>query len=327
MKLRRTPTAVLALALAGLALVPACRRNRGAEINPIEPAFAVNRSRAPLNSAVEITYTWKVGPAAKRLTQDNRAFVHFRDPHKAMLFEDDHVPVPPPSQWQPGQTYTYTRTKFIPVYPYVGPVEVLVGLDPVGRGERVVLQGQDVGLREYKVAQMELLPQTENIFLVQKEGWYSPETSPQNPGLERQWIKKEALASFKNPRKDVLVYLEADTNFKAFDQPPVATVSLGGRAGLVIPIENSEVFLKKIRVKAADLGAEEWVDLKLSMNQSFVPKLKGVNTHDDRELSLMVYHLYVGEAEGLGAVPGVVDATPLGPPPAAAAPKATPKPR
>jgi hypothetical protein len=311
MKLRRTPLAGLALGLAGLALVPACRRNRGAEINPIEPAFAVNRARAPLNSAVEITYTWKVGADAKRLLQDNRAFVHFRDPHKAMLFEDDHMPVPPPSQWQPGQTYTYTRTKFIPVYPYVGPVEVLVGLDPVGRGERAALKGEDVGLREYKVAQMELLPQTENIFLVQKDGWYSPETSPQNPGLERQWIKKEALASFKNPRKDVIVYLEADTNYRAFDQPPVATVWVGSKAGLVIPIENSEVFLKKIRVKAADLGADEWVDLKLSMNQSFVPKVRGVNTHDDRELGLMVYHLYVGEADGLGAVAGVVDATPL----------------
>ena len=39
-------------------------------------------------------------------------------------------------------------------------------------------------------------------------------------------------------------------------------------------------------MKAADLGTEEWVDLRLSMNQSFVPKLKGVNTHDDRELGV-----------------------------------------
>src|SRR5206468_1301518 len=72
-----------------------------------------------------------------------------------------------------------------------------------------------------------------------------------------------------------------------------------------------EVFLKKIRVKAADLGDQEWVDLRLSMNQSFVPKAKGVNATDDRELGLMVYHLYVGEADKLGNVPNVVDATPV----------------
>ena len=64
---------------------------------------------------------------------------------------------------------------------------------------------------------MELLPQTENIFLVYKEGWHNPESSPQNPSLERTWTKKDALVSFKNPKKDVVVYLEADTNSKAFD--------------------------------------------------------------------------------------------------------------
>ena len=177
------------------------------------------------------------------------------------------------------------------------------GLQPVGRGERVALKGEDAGLREYSVGKMELLPQTENIFLVYKEGWHNPESSAQNPSLERTWTKKDALVSFKNPKKDVIVYLEADTNYKAFDQPPVLTVAVGGKSGLVVPIENSEVFLKKIRVKAADLGDQEWVDLRLSMNQSFVPKAKGVNATDDRELGLMVYHLYVGEADKLGNVP------------------------
>jgi hypothetical protein len=36
-----------------------------------------------------------------------------------------------------------------------------------------------------------------------------------------------------------------------------------------------------------------------------------VNTHDDRELGVMVYHLYVGESDALGTVPQVVDAGPL----------------
>ena len=76
--------------------------------------------------------------------------------------------------------------------------------------------------------------------------------------------------------------------------------------------------------KAADLGNEEWVDLRLSMNQSFVPKLKGVNANDDRELALMVYHLYVGEADKLGEVPSVVDATPVSLPPIVASNRGDP---
>jgi hypothetical protein len=299
------------LACAALALLPACRPRRSGEVNDITPKITVNRARAPLGSAVEITYTWDVGPAAKKLSQDHRAFVHFVDSHGVMLFEDDHVPVPPATQWEPGKSYSYTRTKFIPVYPYVGDVDIRLGLFPVQGGERVALKGEDAGLREYKIAKMELLPQTENIFLVYKEGWHNPESSPQNPSLERTWTKKDALVSFKNPKKDIVIYLEADTNFKAFDAPPVLTVAVNGKSGLVVPFENSEVLVRKIRVPAADLGQEDWVDLRLSMNRSFVPKARAVNSTDDRELGLMVHHLYVGEADKLGDVPNVVAAQPV----------------
>jgi hypothetical protein len=311
MKLGRSWRAGAILALVAAASLPACSRRKPAEVNAIVPKFEVNRTRAPLGSVVEVTYTWQLEPTAKKLTVDHRSFVHFVDSHGVMLFDDDHGPVPSPATWEPGKSYSYTRTKFIPIYPYVGDVEVRMGLHPVPKGERVALKGEDAGLREYKVAKMELLPQTENIFLVYKEGWYNPESSANNPSLERTWTKKDALVSFKNPKKDVVVYLEADTNYKAFDAPPVLTVAVGGKSGLVIPIDDSEVFLKKIKVKAADLGAQDWVDLRLSMNQSFVPKARGVNAADDRELGLMVYHLYVGEADKLGAATGIVEAVPV----------------
>src|SRR3954467_7827788 len=128
MMLGRSWRTAAVVSLAALALLPACSRRKPAEVNDIVPKFEVNRSRAPLGSAVEITYTWQVEPTAKKLTQDHRAFVHFVDSHGVMLFEDDHTPVPPVTAWEPGQTYTYTRTKFIPVYPYVGDVDVRIGL-------------------------------------------------------------------------------------------------------------------------------------------------------------------------------------------------------
>jgi hypothetical protein len=197
----------------------------------------------------------------------------------------------------------------------VGDVEVRMGLYPhPGRGERPALRGDDAGMREYRVAKIEVLPQTENIFLVYKDGWHNPEPHPENPALERTWTKKEALVSFKNPKKDVVVYLEADTNIKALPQPVVLTVAVGSKVGLVLPIESSDVFLRKIKVKAADLGTEEWVDLRLMMNGSFVPKLMSPPlNNDERELSLLKYQLYVGEADKLGTLSGpeVVDAAGL----------------
>lgn len=318
MRLGRAPLALAAVLVPLVAFSGGCRR-RAAVVNDITASFSVNRSRAPLGSVIEVTYTWTTGPAFKKLDQDYRALVHFMDGHKSMLFTDDHVPTPPPTSWEPNKTYTYQRTVFIPVYPYVGQVQVAMGLYPAsGKGQRVGLKGEDIGLQAYKVATIELLPQVENIFVVYKDGWHGTESSPSNPGLERTWTKKDALVQFKNPKKDVVVYLEADTNYKAFDAPPVLTMSVGNKTGLVVPIDNSEVFLKKMRVKAADLGNEEWVDLRLDMNQSFIPKAKGVNSHDDRELGVMVYHLYVGEADQLGTVPQVVDAGPVAAPVAVA---------
>jgi hypothetical protein len=289
---------VVAVAMVVSALLPACGRRQPAEVHGITPSFKINRARAPLGSFVEVTYTWAVDASAKKLTKDYRALVHFLDSQKVMLFADDHVPTPPPSEWEAGRTYSYRRTVFIPNYPYIGDVQVVMGL--YAGHERLALKGEDLGLLAYKVANIEFLSQTENIFLLYKEGWHQPESSPENPSLERTWTEKEALASFKNPGQDVVVYLEADTNFKAFPEPPVLTVSVVGKVGVTVPIESSEVFLKRILFKSSDLGDADWVDLKLAMSQSFVPKELGLND-DDRELGLLVYkQLYVGEADQLG---------------------------
>jgi hypothetical protein len=84
--------------------------------------------------------------------------------------------------------------------------------------------------------------------------------------------------------------------------------------GVRVPFEEPQVVLKKIRVKAEDLGDEEWVDLRLTMNESFVPsQLDPPLNKDDRELGLNVYHLYVAEADTVGSPEDVIDAEPLGP--------------
>jgi hypothetical protein len=314
--MRRPVVSLLAIVAAVLPILSGCRSRRSVEANDITASFQVNRNRAPLGSALEVTYKFSTGANFKKLSEDYRAFVQFRDSGSRMLFQDDHTPVPSPSTWEAGKTYEYTRTVFIPVYPYVGEAQVEMGLYPAsGHGERVAMKGEDSGMRSYKVAKIELLPQTENIFLVYKDGWHGPESAPQNPGVERTWTKKEALVSFKNPKEDVIVYLEADTNYKAFTTPPTLTLSLGSGAGTVVPIESSEIFLKKIRFKAETLGKDEWVDLRLSMNQSFVPKTMQMN-QDDRELGLLVYHLFVGSAEQMGQVPPttIVDAGSLAAP-------------
>jgi hypothetical protein len=315
MTLRSAWGPVLAAALSAVVLPGAANERQPAEINPIAPSIRLNRARVPQGSALEITYTWALEPGAKKLRQDYRTFVHFLDNRGTMLFADDHPPEPPSSTWEPGQTYSYRRTLFVPVSPYVGSVEVRMGLYPhPGPGERPALKGVHRGLREYKVSTFELLPQTENIALVYQEGWNDPETLPESPSVGRTWTRKDARVSFRNPKRNVIVYLEGDTCAACFSKPPELTLRVGRNVGLRVPIEGPEAQLKKIRVKAADLGAVEWVDLRLSMSESFVPRhLTPPLSDDDRELGFSVYHLYVAEAETVGPAPGIVDAVALPP--------------
>jgi len=299
-----------------LLLAIGCTRRGAVPANDITPSFTANRMSAPLDSAVEVTYTWKTGPEFKKIEGDHRALVHFIDQGKLLLFTDDHAITPPPSQWEANKTYSYTRTVFIPVVTYIGDATVTMGLYPTApRGERIPLKGEDFGLREFTVAKIQLLAQVENVRVYYKEGWYNPEPGP-NPAVETTWTKKEGVLSFKNPKKPVIVYLQFDAPYSAKNYPagpPTLTVTAQGRAGFTHKFENGELNEKKIRFSAADLGTEDTVELRLSMDQTIVPKTLGMSPTDDRELGVRVYDVFVGVEDELGKVPNVVDAVPVAP--------------
>ena len=46
--------------------------------------------------------------------------LHVVDADDELMWTDDHDPPTPTTQWKPGQTIEYTRTVFVPIYPYVG---------------------------------------------------------------------------------------------------------------------------------------------------------------------------------------------------------------
>jgi hypothetical protein len=304
--------------------IVACRRP-APDVNPIVPSMKLNRDQVAIGGAVEVTYSWVVEPGARPIPANYRAFAHFLDPQKTVLFDDDHVPQPSPDKWEAGKTYTYTRTLFVPSVAYVGPVQLIMGLYPdSGKGDRIALKAEDIGMRAHRVGTAELTPQTGNIFLVYKDGWYGSEAEPKDP-VQRTWTKQSAVVSFKNPKQDVVVYLQADTNVKAFVQPPVLTVSAGAAAAISVPIESSDVFLKRIRFDAKQLGEAEWVDLRLAMSESFVPKKLGMN-QDSRELGLMVYHLCVMEASKIGSLPAGQIVNAQAAPPVPAQPQPVPRP-
>ena len=160
---------------------------------------SLNRAKVALGSPVEVTYKFTVAPNAPSLGP-RRVFAHFLDADDELMWTDDHDPPTPSTEWKPGQTIEYTRSMFIPSYPYIGAAKVVAGVYTPGSNERLKLSNEDRGDRSYKVVDFELLPQTENIFVIYKDGWHPAEVVAEGAGrTEWQWTKKEATHRIPQP--------------------------------------------------------------------------------------------------------------------------------
>jgi hypothetical protein len=281
------------VAVAAVAGLPACHRNTKPEVGLATPSVTVSRNRAALGSPLDITYKFVVAPDAPPFAENYHVFVHVLDADEQVMWTDDHKPEPPTSGWKPNQTIGYTRTIFVPVYPYVGEATIQMGLYSLNTQKRLPLNGQHAGQHAYNVARLQLLPQSENVFTIYKDGWHPAEVLEQNTLVEWRWTKKHATLAFRNPKSDALFYLELDNPGVAFDETQQVTVSVGGHAVEEFTLVPKQLVLKKIPLKAADFGGSDMVELQIDVNKTFVPGLVLASIHDPRELGVRVFHAFV----------------------------------
>jgi len=255
---------------------------------------ALSRPRVALGSPVEITYTFTLANDAAPLGA-RKVFVHFLDANDEMMWTDDHDPPTPTTEWKPGQTVEYTRTMFVGRYPYVGAAKVVAGLYSSETSERVKFAGEDRGDRSYKVADFELLPQTENIFLIFKDGWHQTEVVAEGAQrTEWQWTKKEATVAFRNPKRDVTLFLQADNPASGANAAQQMEVRLGDQVLGVAPLSAGPALVRKIPISADQFGTADMVELRFVVDKTFVPALEpGGSTGDTRELGARVFHAFV----------------------------------
>ncbi|HXD18403.1 MAG TPA: hypothetical protein VN654_15430 [Vicinamibacterales bacterium] len=281
--------AVLVVVTSGVA---ACGRKETPPAPMATPSLTLSHDKAPLGSPVDITYKFVVANDA-HFTEDYRVLVHVVDADEELMFAFDHDPPKPTSQWKPGETIEYTKTVFIPIYPYVGEAAIHVGLHSTATQKRLPLAGENVGQNAYRVARLQLQPQTENVFTVYKEGWHPAEVAEHNSMVEWQWTKKDATLSFKNPKKDSLFYFEVDNPGSAFNEPQTVKVSLGGQAVDEFTLQPKKPELRKIPLKAAQLGSDDVSELTISVDKTYVPAVVASGSKDPRELGVRVFHAFV----------------------------------
>ena len=276
-----------------VAAASGCRKEEPEPPGVATPSFSVKQTRVPLGSPVEVTYKFVVANDAPKITEDFRVFVHFLDADNERLWADDHDPPIPTTQWKPGQTIEYTRTMFVPIVPHEGTTKVLMGLYSNSSDSRLPLVGIVHDRRSYIVGNLDLLKRTEGIFVMFKEGWHAAETPPDNAAVEWQWTRKEAVLSVRNPKKDVMLYLHLDSP-GLFQEPQQVTVTLGDQTIDSFVLEPKKEVIRKPTITAAQLGTADVVDLKISVDKSYVPAVitNGAN-RDPRELGVRVFHAYV----------------------------------
>jgi hypothetical protein len=281
------------LAVLSLVSSEACRRKETDAPPLATPSVTLNHDRAPLGSPLDVTYKFVVANDA-RFDEDYRVMMHVVDTDEEMIWTDDHNPPVPTRQWKPGQTVEYTRTIFVPVYPYVGEAKIQVGLYSTTTQKRAPLAGQNVGQRAYEVARLQLQPQTENLPAVFKEGWHPAEVVEHNTAIQWQWTKKDAVFAFKNPKKDSIFYFDVDNPGSVLNEPQHVQLALNGAPLDEFTLQPGKEELRKIPLKAAQLGDVENAEVHITVDKTYIPALMpAANSKDPRELGVRVFHAFV----------------------------------
>jgi len=265
-------------------------------------SLTTNKPSVAIGSPVELSYRFEIAPGTK-IDGDYRVFVHVNRDDGTMIWTDDHdLPAgQSTSKWQPGQVIQYSRTRFVPVVSYVGEATIEAGLyrDDVRLPLATADQAEgEIKARSYKVGKLELLPRSENIQVIRLSGWHAAEFATDDATVGWQWTQKAATLSLRNPRRDVVFYLECDTRSDLFpDKPQQVTVYAGDSAVATFAVDRPGTILKKIPIATAQLGTGDMAELRIEVDRTFLPSKLPGGSSDPRELGIRVYHAFVEAAK------------------------------
>jgi hypothetical protein len=175
----------------------------------------------------------------------------------------------------------------------VGEASIQVGLHSTVNQKRMPLAGEDVGQRAYKVARIQLQPQTENVFTVFKEGWHPAEVAEHNATVEWQWTKKAATVTFKNPKKDSVFYFDVDNPGSVFNEPQQVRITMADQVVDEFTLQPKQPELRKVPLKADQLGTGDVSELVVTVDKTYVPAVVNSSSKDPRELGVRVFHAFV----------------------------------
>jgi len=143
---------------------------------------------------------------------------------------------------------------------------------------------------------MTLLPQSEGVGVMYRDGWYESEGSDTAGEGSWHWSKKNATLAIKNPKKDSVLYLKVGNPGGPFKEPQHVTVSLEGGAPIdefTTTASDPNVTSRTISITAAAWGSRDTAELHLSVDKAYVPNQIVPSSKDSRELGVRVFRAIV----------------------------------
>ena len=280
------------MALAASCLVGGCASSEDTAAPVAAATVTIDRTRAEVGAPLTVSYRFTVPPGAPTIDGNYSVFVHVVDGTGDILWTDDHEPTTPTREWKPGTVVAYSRLMFVPRTAVVGPASLEIGLYAPASRDRLRLAGESSGMRAYRVASVEIAPQSESLFVAFERGWHAAESTPD--GVEWQWSRGQGVLTFQNPRRDADVLLQLDQPASALPAPQHVEVRVGETVldSFDLPVGRTE--LRRVALPAAAQGEGNRVEMTVSVDKTFVPAaVAELRSSDTRELGVRVFRAYL----------------------------------
>jgi hypothetical protein len=262
------------------------------------PMVTLASSKVPLGRQVAVTYRFSVAPNAPPFAEDYLVFVHVMNASGKQVWTNDHEPPTPTRQWKPGTVIEYTQPMFVPRTGNLGHFTVEVGLYSPKSRERLPLSGDNRGRRTYRVAEFDVTGATRDTPVLFVDGWHNAETPDSAQGVEWRWSKGTSTVWLRNPKRDVVLVIDADQPATALGAPQRVTLRIGDKDVDMFEIPPGKRLMHRVALPAASLGESEMTRVTLVVDKTFVPaNLPGGGSSDKRELGIRVFNAYLEPAQ------------------------------
>ncbi len=284
---RKVISLFLVLTLTGL--VTGCKKK--SQVEGVNLAVDFSDEKLSDTLITDMRYIWTTDSDFEKISQDYNIYVQFWHGNN-LLFQDDHFPPTPTSQWEPEKEYVYSRRIYIPSF--------IDEFDPSFKGEETLKL--DIGFyspydrtgesrREVLSKKLKVIPPPlDTPEIIYEEGWHNLEEDPQSYLKKWRWTAQEARCIIDNPHRDALLVIRGGANLEAV---PGQTLSFRINDIVLdefVPEESH--FERSYNIKKDMLGEKEEFILTIATDKIFKPAEVLPDSADERELGVQISFIY-----------------------------------